>query len=368
MAAQNPYGTPEGNMIRLSNGALVDQYHPLAQDYVNWQNQNPADAGGATGATPPPTLPPTPGDVASGASQPFERMQGNSGNPYGTPEGNMIRLSNGALVDQYHPLAADYVNWQNQNPAGAPAAPAASAPPPTTSNAPPGTPGSSTGPASVVPTGPSVASPGVTPGAGTTAPAAAPDINQAKQNALIQMLMAPPPTADSLLSDPAAAAERLQSQRGAERQKASAAERAAYSGLSGSGSADVADRQIDQARSESDSQFIGSLMNTRLQQQQDNLKFAIQAAIAAGQFDQAQALQKQLAEMQDATQRLGISTAAKTAAGAQDVQRYGIDTGASTAAAELAQNTQNFLDTLGFNYTSLGTNANRDALITLMGG
>jgi hypothetical protein len=197
----------------------------------------------------------------------------------------------------------------------------------------------------------------------------------------------------ALQTSPEAQAERLTSQRAADQQRAQIAEQNAQSGLAGTGGGAGLLRGVDQAQAERDTQFIGQLAATKVAQQLDQIKFGIQAAMQAGQFDKAQALQLQLAQLQDAAQRYGIDTAAKTAQGAQavqmagintaaqtaageqDVQRYGIDTGAKTAAgnlglgyAQLGQAGEQFGDTLGYNYAALTTKANQDALLALLGG
>ena len=124
-----------------------------------------------------------------------------------------------------------------------------------------------------------------------------------------------------------AAAYRVQTQRGLDQQRQALAERDAASGTLGSGGFDSQARGLGQQAAESNSQFTGNLGMHLFDQQQQQLTSAIAAAQQAGQFSTAQALQLKLAQMQAA-----------------------------------AQNNQ-----LGFNYAQLETNANRDALLAMLG-
>jgi hypothetical protein len=205
------------------------------------------------------------------------------------------------------------------------------------------------------------------------------NLDEATRSQLLKMLNPDAINGDTLMTSPEAASQRIASQRGVERQMAQAAEDAARSGMAGSGGQDGIMRGIRQHAAEGESEFIGTLAIQKVQQQIEDKRFALQQAQQAGQFDKAQALQKELTQMQDATQRYGIQTGADTSRYGIDrsaeTSKYGIDSNRSIARdqlglgyAGLGQNDRQFNDRMGFDYTQLGANMNRDALLALLSG
>jgi hypothetical protein len=179
--------------------------------------------------------------------------------------------------------------------------------------------GSSTTPTSVqIPPGPY---------AGLTPPSS--PISDAGNAAILKLLQTPQTVdAQTVAEAPEAVAERLQSQRGAERQIAASAEQAAQSGESGTGGQEGMSRQILANEGEQDALFSGTLASTMRQQQIQQLEAGIQYAQQSGQFDKAQQLQAQLAQLS-----AGLN-----------------------------------LDQLGLGYASLNANNNNAALQILMNG
>lgn len=158
-------------------------------------------------------------------------------------------------------------------------------------------------------------------------------IQQAYQNALQGVLTPAPITPESLRASPEARAQRLAGQRAEERQRGQLAERAAFQGFSDSGAMDTKLAGIRQQRAEGETGFIGQLAMARMEQQREELMAGIQFAQQAGQFAQAQALQRELATLNAA------------------IQREGIQTGRS-----------NVLDQLGYNYANLEANMNAELM------
>ncbi len=148
-------------------------------------------------------------------------------------------------------------------------------------------------------------------------------------NAAILKLLQTPQTVDaeSVAESPEAVAERLQSQRSAEHQIAASAEQAAQSGEAGTGGEQGLQRQILANQGEQDSLFQGTLASTLRQQQIQQLESGIQYAQQSGQFDKAQQLQAQLAQLS-----AGLS-----------------------------------LDQLGYNYAALNAGNNNAALQAILG-
>lgn len=138
---------------------------------------------------------------------------------------------------------------------------------------------------------------------------------------------------------PAAQAARLSLQRSSERDRRQLAERASVEGWSDSGAVDSELNKIKERRGIGEMQFVGNLAT---QQLQDNRQFLLQNLALAqgeGQFEKAQSLQRELAAIDAALRDKGINVAAG---------------GAS--------------DRLGFDYTALQLQANRDALIQALYG
>ena len=152
-------------------------------------------------------------------------------------------------------------------------------------------------------------------------------IQQAYQNALMQQLNPNAIDPASIDANPVVAAHRLATARGFDRMRQQMAERSAAEGTLGSGGFDSQVRGAGQQAAESNAAFSGQFGQHLWDQQRSELQHAIDLAQQAGQFDKAQALQLKLAQMQN------------------DMQG----------------------NQLGFDYAQLGVNANRDALLAMLG-
>lgn len=124
-------------------------------------------------------------------------------------------------------------------------------------------------------------------------------LQAAARERLLGLLNRKPPSAEELAAGPESAAYRLGAQRNAERETADLAERASYEGWSGpqSGAYQTGLAGINQRRGEGEAGFLGSLMTQRIESERQDLQFAIQIAMSQGQFDQAQQLQRELADL-----------------------------------------------------------------------
>lgn len=158
--------------------------------------------------------------------------------------------------------------------------------------------------------------------------------------AAIQGLLSTPQTvnAEDVINSPENDAFRLSAQRAQERGQAQLAEQASFDGTSDSGGEDVAKQGLRQQRGDSESAFVGNLAVTKMQDNRDRLLAGIQAATQAKQFDQAEALQVELANLDAAIRR-----------------------------ETLTQQGNQFNDQLGYNYTALNETANEAATRALLG-
>ena len=173
-------------------------------------------------------------------------------------------------------------------------------------------------------------------------------IQQAYRDALMALLGTPQTVdAQSLYSSPEAAAFRLSAQRAEERQRAQLAEDAGYRGTS---NLEGRQRQLAESRGESEAQFVGQLALQRMQDQRDRLFMGLQLAQQTGQFDEAQRLARDLASLDAAISREGISAQS------------------SLGFANLANTRQMANNQLGFNYAALEAELNRQALLAMLGG
>jgi hypothetical protein len=162
---------------------------------------------------------------------------------------------------------------------------------------------------------------------GATA-AGAPTIDSLTRDALMKLLQTPQGVdAQSLMASPEAAAERLQSQRSAEREMAQVAEQGAQSGIGHTGGEQGILRGVTETQGARDTTFLGQLAEKTREQQIQQLQAGLQMALAKGDSESARALQLQLAQMQSATAA----------------------------------------NSLGYNYAALQEQANRDAVLAILG-
>jgi len=164
-------------------------------------------------------------------------------------------------------------------------------------------------------------------------------------NEWIMRLLATPTDVDeaALMASPENRAFQLAAQRAEERSRAQMAERAASTGLSASGAFETGLAGLRQQRGESESQWLGQLAITKMQQQREDIRSGIEYAMANSQFDQAQALQRQLALLDAAIQR------------EQTAQQ------AATANADRSEDARQFDDTQWFRWQELLARINSDS-------
>ncbi len=139
-------------------------------------------------------------------------------------------------------------------------------------------------------------------------------------------------SAESVATSPEMQAEKLQSEQSTRRQLAQAAEQAAQGGYSASGGQNGIQRGIVEQQGINDTTAAGTIASNLRNQKISELTQGITFALQSGQFDQAQALQLRLAQLQSDTTK-GIAN-----------------------------------DQIGYNYTALQEQANRDALLAALGG
>ncbi len=174
----------------------------------------------------------------------------------------------------------------------------------------------------------------------TSSSSGGPTMDAAVREAILQGLKTSVnPDPAQVNSHPAAGAYRLASQRASERDRRQLAERSSVEGWSDSGAVDSELNKIKERRGVGEAAFMGNLATQQLQDNRNFLMQNIAAAQGEGQFAKAQALQRELAAIDAALRDKGINVASQ---------------GAS--------------DRLGYDYTSLQLQANRDALIQALYG
>lgn len=173
-----------------------------------------------------------------------------------------------------------------------------------------------------------------------TAPQSQTGAQDSRYREMIMQLLNTPQdvNADALMSSPENRAFRLSQQRAEERQRAQMAEQASAEGWSDSGAFDSELAGLRQQRGEGEAAFVGQLAVTKMQANREQLVQGIQFAMADRQFDLAQDLQRQLANVDAALRR-----------------------------AQIGESARQFDLGLGFDYTQLQTNANQRATELAMG-
>jgi hypothetical protein len=164
-------------------------------------------------------------------------------------------------------------------------------------------------------------------------------LDGAYRDAIMKLLNTPQDVDPATLAKtPENRSYRLAAQRAEERQTAQLAEQAAGQGWSGSGGFETQRQGIRQARGEGEAAFLGQLATTIMERNRQSLIQGIQFAISDGQFDKAQQMQAQLANLDAMMQQ-----------------------------ARLAEQGREFDLGLGFDYTQLGVNANQAAANAALG-
>lgn len=186
-------------------------------------------------------------------------------------------------------------------------------------------------------------------------PAAMSPEDQAVQDALLKVLNGPSAAAvaaDSANS-PAVAAYRRASDREYGRARAQAAESAALSGTIGSGGFAGQQRQLDESRAERNLAFEGSQARQAMLDRQGEIERALALATQRGQFNEAQALQRELAKMQSALTMRGQDQNAEQFTKSMGYNYAQLDQQQKQFASTLQANKEQFLKSMGFNYDQL---------------
>jgi hypothetical protein len=142
----------------------------------------------------------------------------------------------------------------------------------------------------------------------------------------------------------------LAAQRAEERQRAQIAERNAANGLDASGGQENAFAGLRQSRGEQETQFVGQLAITRMQQQREDIVKGIEFAMADQQFDKAQALKEKLAQLDASlrTKQMELQAAAESAKLTESGRQYNLG--------------------LGFSYTELQARQQQAAMDAILRG
>src|SRR4029453_11231007 len=218
------------------------------------------------------------------------------------PPGHPDADPNSGMVD---PTTGQEQSTVSPPPAPPPPAPAAPPPPPAAPAAPSG-PVPSPGPGWVSLPGGGWAPPGhpdtlqTGTGQNTAVPGSPQTIQDVYRQQLMGLLQGPTPeqAAANAVTSPQVAAFQTAQQRSPARARAQLAETAAQQGLAGSGAQTTASLGLEQQRGEAEGQFAAQVAQKAMEDRRTQLMQAIQMAQQAGQFDAAQALQKELAQMQ----------------------------------------------------------------------
>ena len=167
----------------------------------------------------------------------------------------------------------------------------------------------------------------------------------------IRALLGTPQTIDQqeLYRSPEASAMRLQAQRAEERQRAQLAERDAAQGFSASGGFEGSLAGLRQQRGETEAGFMGEIAIRKMEDNKQRLMEGIRFAMNQNQFELAQKLSRDLANLNASIERARISTQA------------------SIAAKSLSESGRQFDLGLGFNYDDMTARYNQAATNALLG-
>ncbi len=140
------------------------------------------------------------------------------------------------------------------------------------------------------------------------------------------------------------------------------------SGLESSGARLSADRAAIEQQGLNEATFASNLQLQELENQRQQLQAGLQMALALNDQDTSRRLQERLAMVQAQLQRDSLTQQGKLAQSDIDLRQklgYG---NLNLGMLGLQQQGRQFNDSLGFNLAQLQTQANRDALLALMGG
>ncbi len=190
--------------------------------------------------------------------------------------------------------------------------------------------------------------------AGTSRPG---NIEDAYRAAILQLLQAPQDVdPNKLRNSPEMQARQLQSQRAEERDRQALAERASAGGWSATGGFEGGLNALRQTRGESDMAFMGELAATYMERQREDLRNGIEFALNDRQFNLAQQLERELANLDAAIQREQI---------AANVGMNDAELGVRSDLGHSDLDLRRYLGELdsSYNFANLEMQGNRDALL-----
>ncbi|HZN28819.1 MAG TPA: hypothetical protein VFB88_05615 [Xanthobacteraceae bacterium] len=179
------------------------------------------------------------------------------------------------------------------------------------------------------------------------------ELDDARRQALLDLLGKGPPTAAELQASPENQAYQLQSQRAAERERAELAERAGYEGFANTGFMDTELGGINQRRAEGEAGFMGQLAIQRMTAQREDLQFAIAQAQQSGQFQLAQQLDRERMNLDAAIAREQMASSEKMAANDLALREFLGRAGIDLDRLRLGEDQRQFNYNLGYNYANL---------------
>lgn len=134
------------------------------------------------------------------------------------------------------------------------------------------------------------------------------DIQAQARDRIMELLRTPRNVdPETLRTSPEMQAVYLMGQRAEERDRAALAERAAANGWSGSGAFEGGLQALREGRGATEMQIMSQLATDYMERNREDIKQGIEFALNQGQFDQAQALQRELANLEAAIEREKIA-------------------------------------------------------------
>jgi hypothetical protein len=167
---------------------------------------------------------------------------------------------------------------------------------------------------------------------------------------------------------------RSRAQRGAEKLRGAAAERAGATGTLESGGFDTEALGYQQDANFASAQHDSDLVMNETKARRDDLQKALALAQQSGQFDKAQRLQTQIALMNAALQKMGIDVNEKLGLGDIDVRGRAVEQSGALGRGDLGlrlmqtlRQNQQYYAGLGLSAAQIEAKLNQDALAILLG-
>jgi hypothetical protein len=193
-------------------------------------------------------------------------------------------------------------------------------------------------------------------------------VQQQIRERLLGLLDPQTPSPNDPALQPAISAFNQAQNRSTARTVAANAEAFGASGLESSGARLAADRGAIEQQGLNEGQFAGNLMLQELEGQRQRAQAGLQMALAMNDQDLSRRLQEKLGMLQATIQREGLAQQGKLAQSDIDLrQKLGMGN-LNLGLLGLAQQGRQFNDSLGFNISQAQIQANRDAVIAMLGG